>query len=64
MRLALLVILASAAAHADGMTQVREGDSASFDPQSIYKVPRGESPAVGPVDHHAPGREPTQKRRR
>jgi protein-disulfide isomerase len=47
--LALVAVLVSAA-HADGVTQVRGGDSASFDPQQIYKVPRGNSAAIGPAD--------------
>jgi protein-disulfide isomerase len=49
-RLALVVLFAAGAAHADGITQVRGGGSASFDPASVYKVPRGAAPALGPVD--------------
>ena len=50
MRLPLILLLASATAFADGATQVRSGVSAGFDPKSVYKVPRGHSPAVGPAD--------------
>ncbi len=49
-RLALLALMLSTSAYADGVTRVRGGDSAGFDPKQIYKVPRGRSPAVGPAD--------------
>jgi len=46
---ALLLLLAASTAYADGVTELRSGQP-SFDPQSIYKVPRGGSPFTGPAD--------------
>src|SRR5438067_9978301 len=48
MRAAVIVLYAASVAHAGGMT--RTGAGAAFDPQSTYKVPRGDSPSDGPAD--------------
>ena len=50
MRTALLLLALVGVAHADGITQIKGGGNASFDPASVYKVPRGQAPATGPAD--------------
>lgn len=48
-RLVLAVLLAATAAHADTVSEHAAG-SPSFDPDTVYKVPLGGSPSVGPAD--------------
>src|SRR5437660_8788162 len=48
-RVAVVIALAARVAGADGVTQIGNGQ-ASFDPQSVYKVPRGVAPGYGPAD--------------
>ena len=48
-RVALALVLLGGLAHADAVTHTSPA-GASFDPKTIYKIPRGGSPSEGPAD--------------
>ncbi|MDB4955220.1 MAG: DSBA-like thioredoxin protein [Myxococcales bacterium] len=48
--LCLAVLLVATIARADGNISQTTADHLSFDPKTVYKVPRGEGPSEGPAD--------------
>jgi protein-disulfide isomerase len=49
-RLAVAVLFVANLAHADDPVSQTGSDRLSFDPKTVYKVPRGEGPSEGPAD--------------
>lgn len=48
-RVVLALLFMTAVAHADVVSQPRSA-AASFDPSTVYKIPRGSGPTEGPID--------------